>query len=110
MRYSFSLQILANSEQAAKITQILDIEPNNPHSEWRYELIVENNGYTNFIDQFINILDSKYDELENIGIVRGNISVWMICFYDDEQCNIKILPDEMKKLGNNGITLCISCA
>ena len=37
-----------------------------------------------------------------------NISIW--CLYEyDEQCNMEFQPNELKRLGDAGITLCISC-
>ena len=108
MRYFFSLEISANPEQADKITNILGIEPNYPQVAWGYKLIVKDNAYTNFIDYFLGILEGKYDKLQDIGITREHISIWMIYEYE-EQCNMEFTPSDMKKLGDNGITFCISC-
>lgn len=108
MKYFFSLEILANSEQVDKITQILSVEPNYPQVAWGYKLIVKDNVYINFIDYFLSLLEGKYDELQHIGINKENISFWMIYEYE-EQCNMEFTPNDMKKLGDNGITLCISC-
>lgn len=46
--------------------------------------------------------------LKEIGIDRDMISVWYLYKYD-EQCNMEFSPERMKRLGDNGITLCISC-
>jgi len=108
MRYFFSLQIHAEHEQLSKIPKILGIESNYPEVSWGHKLIVKDNAYTNFIDYFLGILDGKYDKLESIGIPRDCISIWMICEYE-EQCNMEFMPSDMVKLGENGITFCISC-
>jgi len=108
MRYFFSLEIIANSEQADKITQILGVESNYPQVAWGYKLVVKDNAYTNFIDCFLSILEGKYDKLQEIGITRDQISIWMIYEYE-EQCNMEFSPSDMKRLGDNGITFCISC-
>lgn len=108
MKYFFSLRITADSEQVDKITHILGVEPNCPQDTWGYKLNIEDDAYVNFIDIFLNILEGKYDKLYAIGIARDNISIWMIYEYE-EQCNMEFLPSDMKKLGDNGITFCVSC-
>lgn len=36
------------------------------------------------------------------------ISIWRYYEYD-EQCNFEFSPQELKRMGDNGITFCISC-
>jgi hypothetical protein len=108
MRYFFSLKIEAKPEQVDKITHIVGVAPNYPQIAWGYKLIVQDNAYTNFVDCFLDILENKYDKLKRIGIRREDISVWMIYEYE-EQCNMEFTPRDMKRLGDNGITFCISC-
>ena len=109
MKYIYTLQIDASSEQVAEITQILGVEPNDSSTEWKYKLVEkENDEYINFTEQFTAILVGKYNKLENIGITRDDITIWMIYEYEG-QCNMEFSPDEMKKLGDNGISFCISC-
>lgn len=108
MKYFFSLQIFADSCLVNDITRILEIEPNLPQVNWGYELKIEEHSYTNFIERFLGILDGKYEQLEKIGISRSDITIWMIYEYD-EQCNMEFFPDEMRRLGENGISLCVSC-
>lgn len=108
MKYFFSLRIESTSEQAPKITDILGVEPNYPRVTWGYKLIVKDDGYTNFIDCFLGILEGKYDRLQDIGVTREEISIWMIYEYEG-QCNMEFSPIDMKKLGDSGITFCVSC-
>lgn len=56
----------------------------------------------------MDILDGKYLALEDIGVTRDMISIWRLYEYDG-QCNLEYSPAEMKRLGDNGITLCVSC-
>jgi hypothetical protein len=63
---------------------------------------------TVFIQLFLGIFENKYDRLLEIGITIYDISVWMLYEYD-EQCNMEFNPNQMKRMGENGITLCISC-
>lgn len=108
MKYFFSLRISANEKQVENITYILGIKPNYPEVAWGYELKIKDNAYTNFIDFFLSILNDKYEQLQNIGISKDHISIWMIYEYDG-QCNMEFSASDMKKLGNSGITFCISC-
>ena len=108
MKYFFSLRIKATPEQSYKITNILGIGPNYPQLGWEHDLVVKDNEYSNFIDYFISILRGKYEKLEDIGITRDKISIWMIYEYE-EQCNMEFTPEDLKKLGDNGINLCVSC-
>lgn len=108
MKHFFSLRIDAKPKQISKITNILGIEPNYPQVAWGYKLNVKDNSYTNFVEYFLGVLDGKYHKLQEIGITRDDISIWMIYEYE-EQCNMEFTPSDMKKLGDNGITFCISC-
>lgn len=108
MRYFFSLQISASSEQADRITNILGVVPNHPLVSWGYKLIVKDNTYTNFIDIFLGILEGRYEKLQDIGITKDDITIWMIYEYE-EQCNMEFTPNDMKRLGDSGVTFCISC-
>ena len=47
-------------------------------------------------------------KLESIGISREDISIWVLYEYEG-QCNMEYDPVSMKKIGENGIVLCISC-
>lgn len=108
MKYYFSLRIDSKPEQIDEISNILGVKSNLENVHWGYKLHVDNHGYANFIDIFLKVLNGKYDALEKIGIERDDISIWVIYEYEG-QCNLEFSPLEMKKLGENGITLCISC-
>jgi hypothetical protein len=56
----------------------------------------------------MDVLEKHYEDLESIGVTRDAMSVWMLYEYN-QQCNIEFNPKDMKRLGDNGITLCISC-
>lgn len=68
----------------------------------------DSDPYIDFINEFLDLLEGKYDQLLKIGIARDDITVWMLYEYDG-QCNMEFLPEQMKRLGANGITLCVSC-
>ena len=61
-----------------------------------------------FVDRFLNLLDGKYNALSKIGVSREDITIWRYYEYDQE-CNLEIAPNKIKRLGEQGISLCISC-
>jgi hypothetical protein len=108
MKYFFSLRINTKPEHSITLNDILGVESNNPQISWGYNLKVKDDGYTNFIECFLNILEGKYDKLSDLDITRDDISIWLIYEYEG-QCNMEFAPNDLKRLGDNGITLCISC-
>lgn len=108
MKYYFSLRINARQDQIDKITEIIGVKPNYPQVSWGYKINTKNNYYMSFVDRLLNMLNNKYEKLKNIGIETDDISIWMIYEYD-EQCNMEFNPKDLKRLGENGITLCVSC-
>ena len=76
---------------------------------WTHTVILNGQDpYFDFINNFLDILENKYEKLEDLGIQRNDISVWLFYEYDS-QCNMEFDPLRLKRLGDNGITLCISC-
>jgi hypothetical protein len=108
MKYFFSLRINTKKELISKINDILGTEANYPQVGWGHELESNDIEYINFIEYYMNILEGKFDKLLEIGITRNDISIWIIYSYE-EQCNLDFTPNDLKKLGDNGVALCISC-
>jgi hypothetical protein len=110
VKYSYVLKIDCNENSPEVITSLLDIAPTiSNDNRWELEIIQDENGnYVDFIQIFVNILKDKYIKLEEIGIKRDSISIWIYYEYD-QQCNMEFSPDNLSKIGNNGISLCISC-
>jgi len=100
-----------------KLTDILGVQPidnlfnfpNNIPASWAYEVIDDKTDeYYDFINIFLDILETKYSELEKLNIKRSDISIWLLYEYD-QQCNMEFDPQRLKRLGDNGISFCISC-
>lgn len=120
MKYYDKLQIDFDPsvETFNKLTTILGVKPkdkkfsnfpNNIPSSWTYEVVeTKTDEYFDFINIFLDILEAKYIELEKLNIKRNDISIWMLYEYD-QQCNMEFDPIRLKRLGDNGVTLCISC-
>jgi hypothetical protein len=104
----FSLRINASEDKYKIISKILNIKPVDLYRGWMYEIEISQEQHYDFINVFMDILEGHYEELANIGIFRKAISIWMIYEYN-QQCNLEFLPKDMKRLGDNEITLCISC-
>ncbi|MBB1283659.1 hypothetical protein HRH25_04665 [Flavisolibacter sp. BT320] len=116
MKY-YRLQIKTGSKEVfQQITDVLAISPLIPvsdsrinYGDWIYE--VEDNAtgpYYDFIDRFISILEPNFSLLAKIGIATEDITFWCLYAYD-QQCNLEFHPKELKRLGDFGISLCISC-
>lgn len=109
MEYTYILRINYEQNQLENITNILGTLPSNNKFYWELILIQKDSEpYIDFINKFLNLLEGKYDQLSQIGIERDDITVWILYEYDRE-CNLEFSPEQMKRLGVNGITLCVSC-
>jgi hypothetical protein len=108
MEKHYALWIDVSEEKVEVVDNILGVKSNTPPS-WELKLIEkEDDEYIPFIDYFLSILEGKYDQLEEIGVTRGDITVWFVYYYDS-QCNMEFSPKDMYNLGKEGIGLCISC-
>ena len=108
----------ASVETFNKITEILGVKPtdtkfddfpNGIPATWTYEVVEKDEDpYFDFINIFLDILETKYNLLEELNIQRDDITLWFLYEYD-QQCNMEFDPVRLKRLGVNGIKLCISC-
>lgn len=119
MKNYYQLQIAFDQsvDTFNKLTTILGVKPSDDFSDfpdnipssWTYEVIDDKaDKYFDFINVFLDLLETKYSELEDLKIKRSNISIWLLYEYD-QQCNMEFAPQRLKRLGDNGITFCISC-
>lgn len=100
------------------ISRLLGVQPtdfpkskfnNNPFVTWTYAVNVgDEDKYYDFINKFLDILEPKFTELEKIGVTKDNITFWLLYEYD-QQCGMEFHPQEMKRLGDSKIVLCIDC-
>ena len=107
MKNIYFLQIdVETYAEVLSIDKILGVE-HNTSNYWEFR-IEENLERIDYINLFLNILEERYEALEQIGVTRDMISIWRYYVYD-EQCNFEFSPIDLKRLGDNGITLCLSC-
>ena len=110
MRNTYVLSINCNKSNLASVDRILNITSDKENNHyWELCLVEEESDpFIDFVNIFLDVLDGKYDDLSQVGIERENIIIWRYYEYDQE-CNLEMSPEKMKKLGEQGISLCISC-
>lgn len=112
-RSLYSLRIsCVNESQKSNVSKLFNLESNNNNieNEWCFEIEEkENDEYFDFINYFMDILEGNYRELKSIGIHKEDISIWLLYEFIDNQCNMEFLPKDLKRIGDNEISLCISC-
>lgn len=101
-----------------QITELLGIQPTKFEQKkklddtidlWTYTVDTDDEEpYFDFINKFLDILEPKFNELNELGIDKSNITFWLLYEYD-QQCGLEFHPQEMKRLGESGIVLCIDC-
>ncbi|MBI9075944.1 MAG: hypothetical protein JEZ02_11065 [Desulfatibacillum sp.] len=109
MKFIYRLTI--NCENGSSIiSNVLGIDPSEKYDkEWIYEVIQhENDEYHDFINKFLDMLDGNYSKLQDVGVNIEDITIWMLYEYN-QQCNMEFSPEQMKRIGDAGIALCISC-
>lgn len=110
IKYIYELKIHFNGNNSGTVTDILGVKPTRADDYlWELEITeTDEEPYTDFINRFLDILDGKYSLLESVGIKRESITIWMYYEYDRE-CSMEFLPEDLKRIGSQGISLCISC-
>jgi len=112
----YRLYIDTKSEEIYNlVSEILQTEPtildnrkvNGTKPSWCLA-IDEKDEYIDYINLYLDLLEPKFSDLEKIGIDRNDITIWRVYEYQ-QQCSLEITPQEMRRLGNNNITLCIDC-
>lgn len=116
--YQLYISFENSPETYAAVTQLLGKEPfpNQPswfnanlYDSWFYQVeVADDDAPFDFITAFLDMLEGKYEALAALGISRSDILFWLVYEYD-KQCALEFHPQEMKRLGENGIGLNIDC-
>ena len=104
MGSSYVLKIESDSIDTHGISSILGIEPISSNNIWELSIDENNKLHASAVNYFIELLDSKMQKLPP----HTDVSLWYLYEYEN-QCNIEFPSVELKKLGELGVTLCISC-
>ena len=108
MNSEYILKINTDKDKLNKITSILGISPTSTENNWELSIFENSELYYNAIHYFLDLIELHLGDLNDIGITMEDVSIWYLYEYD-EQCNMEFQPKELKKLGDLGITLCVSC-
>lgn len=117
--YKISIAIDNSPYVFKAISEILNIVPNitsteetlnmSQHEIWEHQIIeTEEDKPVDFINMFLDILEPHFNTLKKIGITKDKITFWVNYEYY-LQCSMEFSPQEMKRLGESGISLCIDC-
>lgn len=108
-KYSYVLQIDSKSIDLNLIDEILGIKSALNSKTWKFIVVqTEKDEYYDFINNFLDFLEGKYDLLAHLGVEKEDILFWLYLEYD-QQCNMEFDAARLKRLGDNGIGLCITC-
>lgn len=102
----YRLQIDCEPTQQETVSTILDLTP-TIKSPWIFEIEVDQIPIDG-ITYLVGLLSDKFERLNQLGITRENISIWILYAYEN-QCNLEFTPTQLGLLSNERIHLCISC-
>lgn len=101
-----------------EISKLLGVNPtaygpskfnDNPFDLWTYIIeVADEDPYYGFINKFLDLIEPKFPDLEELGVTKDKI-VFLLLYEYYGQCGMEYHPQEMKRLGENGIVLCIDC-
>jgi len=118
--YNLYIAFESNWDTYNKVTELLGRNPqkhkkskfdkNNEPSMWWLQLKEDEEGenYVDYINIFMDLLEPNLESLRKIGIEKKDILIWLVYEYD-HQCALSFLPNELERLGKNGIALNIDC-
>lgn len=91
------------------LTPFSDDEAEEDFKLWMYlKEQAEGDPYYDFINNFLDILEPRFQALSEIGITNEHILFWFVYEYE-HQCGMFFNPQEMLRLGQHGIHLNIDC-
>ena len=107
---NYNYQLRIKSDNISQVTEILGLTSQcESDAFWMIEISESAlDPPIDYFSKFLGVLEGKYGELQRIGVSRSDLSIWILYEYED-QCNIELRPENMAKLGKNGIVLCFSC-
>jgi len=106
---TYELKINTEEKFYENVSSIVELQPKSYKYGWIYEIVFEKQKeYYDIIAKLLDSLEGKYEKLQKLGIKNNDISIWIIYGYHN-QCNMEFNPNTLERLGNRGVTLCISC-
>lgn len=106
---TYELKINIEEKFYENVSSIVGLHPESYKYGWIYEIVFEEQKeYFDIIAKFLDSLDGKYEQLQELGIESEDITIWLIYGYNN-QCNMEFEPNILERMGKRGIKLCISC-
>lgn len=121
MKLYKSLEILIVDEKENESEYLVQkLYDNSIYQKWTHSKSIKNNKHSVIIQIIETVNEKRFNEIkefvklikqseEIINYFKMNELSIKIDYEYDEQCNMEFSPNELKKLGENGIILCISC-
>lgn len=108
MNSEYILRINTDKENYNIISTLLAVQPTSTNTYWEFSINENSDLYTNAVNHLLDLIERNIKKLNQNGIKNEDLSIWYLYEYV-EQCNMEFQPDELKRMGVNGINLCISC-
>ena len=100
MKNIYELKIYAKYQNHQAIIEILDgLFFESTEDELIFTVVEdEDDNYYDFINNFLDILEGKYENLLELNVTKKDITFWFIYeFYG--QCNLEFNHERMKRIG-----------
>ena len=108
MNSSYILKIHTDKQNFNLLNDLFAYTTSSKEAVWEYSLEEDSAGFANALCHFIDLLESKQQQLVQHGFDFDEVSIWYLYEYSG-QCNMEFEPQDLKRLGNLGVRLCISC-
>jgi hypothetical protein len=108
MPSTFELHIETDVSHYPRLNLILNVPIVGNPGYWNYRIDESSELFDEAITHFLNLIEKNKHELSELGIKNDDITVWYLYEYE-QQCNMEFGPEMLKKMGDLGITFCISC-
>lgn len=110
-RFDFWLSLHGENIDFSEIENILQVKIFKDRIDVPF-LDMEDTEYPVFyaeIAWLLDLVEGKKDELLNLGVCFAESQIWMIYYYE-AQCNMEFDSELLRRMGNLGLKLCVSCA
>jgi hypothetical protein len=104
----YQIQIVSEDWQYEILDSIFGTSNLDKTVFWNYPIEENDANYINGLSYLVSLLEAKLLDVIKLGIKPVDISIWYLYEYD-QQCNMEFDASELKRMGDLGVTLCISC-
>lgn len=108
MGTAYEIRIDCDEQKKKIIEGILGLSSDDSLRGWSLTIEEDSPQFLDALNVFSNLISINLQKLDKVGIKTDMITFWYLYEYE-QQCNMEFWPDIMKKIGELGIVLCISC-